>query len=162
MGKEKKATRKFKQQKLKGELERRKKVKDFKGKKPGGGGKPQKKHTGAAGKSSNGEDGKGAKKVTESEKSSQRSAPSIGSSPLCAMRRGFLIVFGFLVVDGRTCRWMSSWRMDCSRLLMALEMRRETWTTRGMMMMTRMRMVKDTRMKMRMRMRMRRERRMRS
>jgi len=30
MGKEKKATRKFKQQKLKGELERRKKVKDFK------------------------------------------------------------------------------------------------------------------------------------
>lgn len=77
MGKEKKATRKFKQQKLKGEIERRKKVKDFKGKKSAGGPKQPQKKFSKGNARDEGEDGEGshkAKKATETEKSSQRSA----------------------------------------------------------------------------------------
>jgi len=68
MGKEKKATRKFKQQKLKGELERRKKVKDFKtktGKKNSPAG-----HKGGKGAAA---DAHGAPhKATESEKNTKK------------------------------------------------------------------------------------------
>jgi len=73
MAKEKKATRKFKQQKLKGELERRKKVKDFKvktGKKnsPAGhkGGK------GAAGAAAAANGREAPHKATESEKNTKK------------------------------------------------------------------------------------------